>query len=142
VVLTFAPTAPTVIPITFAISQFATAAIVAAAMRAAVIADPHAPRSPMPWPSSTTSPRRERLEAYQSVVKKLVSWWMASSASHALARVGDTTVIDTRATWETAWAAISCHESQIASYQRLKELGPKEHEALWAGSRSTGPSAR
>ena len=33
-----------------------------------------------------------------------------------------TTVIDTRSYWSTAWQAISCHESQVTAYQRLKDL--------------------
>ena len=42
-----------------------------------------------------------------------------------------TTVIDTRDFWSTVWRAISCHESQIAAYERLKDLSPEHHEALW-----------
>ena len=41
------------------------------------------------------------------------------------------TAIDTRAYWETAWRAISCHQSQITAYERLKDLSPASHEALW-----------
>jgi hypothetical protein len=46
-----------------------------------------------------------------------------------------TTVIDTRPYWSTVWRAISCHESQVAAYERLKELSPAHHQALW-GSQS------
>ena len=42
-----------------------------------------------------------------------------------------TTVMDTRDVWSTVWRAVSCHESQIAAYERLKELSPQHHEALW-----------
>lgn len=42
-----------------------------------------------------------------------------------------TTVIDTRAFWPTAWKAIVCHRSQMASYQRLDDLPKETHEALW-----------
>jgi LmbE family N-acetylglucosaminyl deacetylase len=42
-----------------------------------------------------------------------------------------TTVIDTREVWPTVWRAVSCHESQITAYERLKELSPEHHEALW-----------
>ncbi|HXI31319.1 MAG TPA: hypothetical protein VNG89_22940, partial [Vicinamibacterales bacterium] len=33
--------------------------------------------------------------------------------------------------WTTVWRAISCHESQIAAYERLKDLSPDLHESLW-----------
>ena len=42
-----------------------------------------------------------------------------------------TTVIDTRRCWPTVWKAVSCHESQIAAYERLRDLEPRHHEALW-----------
>ena len=29
------------------------------------------------------------------------------------------------------WRAISCHESQVTAYERLKDLSPGQHEALW-----------
>jgi hypothetical protein len=40
-------------------------------------------------------------------------------------------MIDTRDFWPTVWRAVSCHESQVAAYERLKELSPEHHEALW-----------
>ena len=42
-----------------------------------------------------------------------------------------TTVLDTRRVWPTVWRAISCHESQVTAYDRLKDLSPDHHEALW-----------
>ncbi|HEY6867770.1 MAG TPA: hypothetical protein VI792_10960, partial [Candidatus Eisenbacteria bacterium] len=42
-----------------------------------------------------------------------------------------TTVIDTRAHWPTVWRAVSCHESQVANYERLAHLSPASHETLW-----------
>jgi LmbE family N-acetylglucosaminyl deacetylase len=42
-----------------------------------------------------------------------------------------TTVIDTRDRWVTVSRAISCHESQVAAYERLKNLSPEHHQALW-----------
>jgi LmbE family N-acetylglucosaminyl deacetylase len=42
-----------------------------------------------------------------------------------------TTAVDTRAYWETVWRAVRCHETQLAVYQRLGELTPADHEALW-----------
>ncbi|MFW6079358.1 MAG: hypothetical protein ACODAE_07050, partial [Gemmatimonadota bacterium] len=42
-----------------------------------------------------------------------------------------TTRIDTGDHWETVWRAIQCHETQMAVYERLGELTPEHHEALW-----------
>ncbi len=42
-----------------------------------------------------------------------------------------TTVVDTRRWWPTVWKAVSCHESQVAAYAKLKELSEASHEALW-----------
>jgi hypothetical protein len=42
-----------------------------------------------------------------------------------------TTTIDTRPVWQTVWRAVSCHQSQLATYDRLKDLSPEHHEALW-----------
>jgi hypothetical protein len=29
------------------------------------------------------------------------------------------------------WKAISCHDSQIATYQKLKDLSPEQRGSLW-----------
>ena len=42
-----------------------------------------------------------------------------------------TTVVDARPFWPTVWKAVSCHDSQVASYQRLKTLADADHEVLW-----------
>lgn len=42
-----------------------------------------------------------------------------------------TTVIDARSHWPTVWSAVSCHQSQVAGYERLKDLSPEHHEAVW-----------
>jgi len=46
-----------------------------------------------------------------------------------------TTTIDTRRFWPTVWRAVSCHESQMAAYERLQTIAADHHEALW-GSQS------
>jgi hypothetical protein len=41
---------------------------------------------------------------------------------------------DTRALlgpWPVVWQAVACHRSQLPGYQRLKELPPEQHHALW-----------
>ena len=42
-----------------------------------------------------------------------------------------TTRVDTRAYWETVWAAVRCHETQMAIYGPLAELTPEHHQGLW-----------
>jgi LmbE family N-acetylglucosaminyl deacetylase len=42
-----------------------------------------------------------------------------------------TTRIDTRKWWQQVWGAISCHASQMSAYEKLKDLPPELHEALW-----------
>jgi len=37
--------------------------------------------------------------------------------------------------WSTVWRAVSCHQSQLTGYARLKDLPSSQHEALW-GSQS------
>jgi LmbE family N-acetylglucosaminyl deacetylase len=133
VVLTFAPDGAYGHPDHIAISQLASAAIVAAAdpreasAGGGAEARPHAVAKLyyIAWSASTW-------DAYQSAFKKLVSV-VDGVERQALPwpEWAITTVIDTRAHWETAWRAVSCHQSQIAGYQRLRELSPDEHAALW-----------
>lgn len=75
---------------------------------------------------------RVRWDAYQAAFKKLTSlvdgverqaqpWpeWMI------------TTSVDTRAQWPTVWRAVMCHDSQVGGYEKLRDLQPAHHEALW-----------
>jgi LmbE family N-acetylglucosaminyl deacetylase len=132
VVVTFGPDGAYGHPDHIAISQFATAAIVAAADPAFAcdaVEDvrPHAVSKLyyMAWPESTW-------KAYQSAFRKLVS--TVDGVERQAVPWPDwaiTTVIDTRSFWPTVWRAICCHESQVAAYERLKDLSPDDHEALW-----------
>jgi LmbE family N-acetylglucosaminyl deacetylase len=134
VVVTFGPDGAYGHPDHIAISQYTTAALVAAADPAfeAGGGEPtHAVKKLyyLAWPASTWT-------AYESAFKKLTSTVDAierqavPSPDWAI-----TTAIDTRRFWPTVWQAVSCHESQIADYARLKDLRPEHHEALW-GSQS------
>lgn len=38
---------------------------------------------------------------------------------------------DAYAHWETVWAAVQCHRTQMAQYGVLKELSPDDHQAIW-----------
>ncbi len=132
VVMTFAPDGAYGHPDHIAISQFTSAAVI-------VAADPSftgAPDTPEPphavsklyhiaWPESAWA-------AYQEAFKKLVS--TVDGVERQAVPWPDwaiTTVIDTRNQWEVVWRAVSCHESQVAGYERLKQLSPAHHEALW-----------
>jgi LmbE family N-acetylglucosaminyl deacetylase len=133
VVVTFGPDGAYGHPDHIAISQFTTAAIVAAAdatfaddgVEAAV--QPHSVSKLyyLAWPESTWA-------AYQSAVQRLFS--TVDGVERRATPWPDwaiTTVIDARDLWPTVWRAVSCHESQIATYEGLRNLSPEQHEALW-----------
>jgi LmbE family N-acetylglucosaminyl deacetylase len=132
VVLTFPPDGAYGHPDHIAICQYATAAVAAAASPsfpycAQPNASPHLVKKLyyLAWPQSTWNAYEE---AFNSVVftvdgvqRRAMAWpdWAV------------TTAIDTRDVWPTVWRAVSCHESQIDGYERLKDLQPQHHEALW-----------
>jgi LmbE family N-acetylglucosaminyl deacetylase len=133
VVLTFGPDGAYGHADHVAISQLTTAAMVAAADPTFASDPTHAAALPhsvsklyyMAWPESTWA-------AYQAAFRKLVS--AVDGVERQATPWADwaiTTVIDTRDLWSTVWRAISCHESQVTAYERLKELSPEHHEALW-----------
>jgi LmbE family N-acetylglucosaminyl deacetylase len=133
VVLTFGPDGAYGHPDHIAISQFATAAVVAAADAAFVVegadaaAPPHAVSKLyyIAWPASTW-------RAYETAVRTL------SSTVDGVERRAKpwpdwaiTTAIDTTDMWPIVWRAVSCHDSQVASYERLRDLPPDQHKMLW-----------
>jgi LmbE family N-acetylglucosaminyl deacetylase len=130
VVLTFGPDGAYGHPDHIAISQFASAAVAAAG-------GDSFPGNPegaahmvsklyyVAWPDSTW-------KGYQAAFRKLVS--TVDGVERQAVPWPDwsiTTVIDTRSIWSTVWRAISCHESQVTAYEKLKDLSPADHEALW-----------
>jgi LmbE family N-acetylglucosaminyl deacetylase len=133
VVVTFGPDGGYGHPDHIAISQFTTAAIIAAS-DATFSVDGPGPAAPphsvsklyyLAWPQSTWM-------AYESSVGKL------SATVDGVERLPTpwpdwaiTTVVHTNHVWSTVWRAVSCHESQLASYEHLKDLSPENHEALW-----------
>lgn len=112
-----------------AISQFAGAGIVAAAdpAHAPGTLPPHAVSKfyYMAWPAGPWAAYQEAFKKFTATVdgveRQAEPWpeWAVTS------------VVDTSAHWPTIWKAISCHDSQIAGYARLRELSPERHEALW-----------
>jgi len=133
VVITFGPDGAYGHPDHVAISQFATAAVVAAADSGfADGADDDAENTHavsklyyIAWPASTWNAYRAAIRALSITVdgvERQVTAWPPWAI---------TTEIDATAMWPTVWRAVSCHESQLAAYERLKELSPEHHEALW-----------
>ena len=133
VVVTFGPDGAYGHPDHVAISQFTTAAAVAAADPAFTVDGVEVSLAPhavsklyyLAWPESTWA-------VYEGAFRKL-----SSTVDGVERRVSPwpdwaiTTVVDTREFWPTVWRAVSCHESQVAAYERLKDLSPQHHEALW-----------
>jgi LmbE family N-acetylglucosaminyl deacetylase len=133
VAITFGPEGAYGHPDHIAVSQFATAAVVAAADQAFTTGDgpgagpPHAVSKLyyIAWSEATWAGYQEAFRTLVSQVdgveRRVVPWpeWAI------------TTAIDTRAWWPTVWRAVSCHASQIAAYERLAHLSPEHHEALW-----------
>jgi LmbE family N-acetylglucosaminyl deacetylase len=128
VVVTFGPDGAYGHPDHIAISQFTTAAIVAAADAAFARATrPHSVSKLyyLAWPESTWT-------AYQAAIKKMsVRVDGVERQATPWPDWAITTVIDTSRMWATVWQAVSCHESQLATYERLKDLSPEHHRALW-----------
>jgi LmbE family N-acetylglucosaminyl deacetylase len=133
VALTFAPDGGYGHPDHIAISQFTSAAIVAAADPHARLASPGAGLKPhavsklyqIAWPAAAW-------DAYQAAFKKLTSM-VDGEERQALPWPGwaITTAIDTSEHWPTVWNAISCHDSQIAAYEKLRNLSPDQRRALF-----------
>ena len=134
VALTFPPDGAYGHPDHIAICQFATAACVAAADGASHPGDAfagHAPHavSKLYYMATPAGP----WAAYQEAFKKLVS--TVDGVEREAVVWPDwavTTVIDTREHGETVWKAVTCHESQIAGYERLRHISPEAHEELWS----------
>ena len=132
VVVTFGPDGAYGHPDHVAISQFTTAAMVAAAEPAAAGDDDAGEPAHsvsklyyLAWPAPAWA-------AFEAAFRKLVS--MVDGRERQATPWPEwaiTTVIDTRAFWATVWRAISCHGSQVSAYERLRDLTPEHHEALW-----------
>jgi LmbE family N-acetylglucosaminyl deacetylase len=132
VVVTFGPDGAYGHPDHIAISQFTTAALAAAADTSFACAGsesmrPHAVSKLyyIAWPESTW-------KAYESAFRRVV--FMVDGLERQAVPWPDwaiTTQIDTGSYWPTVWRAISCHDSQVAAYEKLKDLSPHDQEALW-----------
>ena len=133
VVLTFAPDGAYGHPDHVAISQLASGAVLAAADPAFSLngersaTDTHAISKLyyVAWPEAA-------MAAYEEAFRRMIS--VVDGVERQATPWPDwaiTCVIDTSAVWETVWRAVSCHESQIAAYEKLQHLSPQHHEAIW-----------
>jgi LmbE family N-acetylglucosaminyl deacetylase len=127
VVLTFGPDGAYGHPDHIAISQLAVAAVVRAAEQEEGGTAPHAVSKLyfLAWP-------RDAWTAYESALRRLVS--VVDGVERQAVAWPDwaiTTVLDTKEAWQTAWRAVSCHESQVSAYQALGALDEAHHHALW-----------
>jgi len=133
VVVTFGPDGAYGHPDHIAISQLTTGAMLAAAdpsfVAGGLTADSPAHSVSklyyIAWPESTWA-------AYETAIRKLTS--TVDGVERQATPWPDwaiTTTIDTRSVWRTVFRAVSCHESQLVAYDRLKNLPPEHHEALW-----------
>jgi LmbE family N-acetylglucosaminyl deacetylase len=134
VVVTFDPYGAYGHPDHIAISQFALAAIVAAADANYAFTDDATPHRVDKFYYRVDT--EELLVVYQSVFGDLVM------RIDGVERRGSgwptwafTTEIDTAAYWPTVWKAVKCHTSQLPSYAVLAHLSERDHRALWGTQR-------
>jgi LmbE family N-acetylglucosaminyl deacetylase len=131
VVVTFDPNGVYGHPDHIAISQFTTAAVIAAA-------DPTFPGAGDYLPPHRVSKlyyrafaKAEQL-AYEAAFGELVMTIDGvDRRSTAWPEWAITTRIDTAAYWSQVWQAVACHQTQLPGYQMLKELPDEYHHALW-----------
>jgi LmbE family N-acetylglucosaminyl deacetylase len=134
VIVSFGPEGAYGHPDHIAISQFAGAAIVAAADPgfSSNGGDPEhgSPHSVskfyyMVWPpdkwAAYQSAFRDLKTTIDGVERRATPWpdWVI------------TTLLDTSDDWTTAWEAINCHKTQLTIYSKLKDLPEEHHRALW-----------
>jgi LmbE family N-acetylglucosaminyl deacetylase len=134
VVITFGPEGGYGHPDHVAISQFTTAAVVCAA-------DPdYDGHGDIEIP-----PQKHRVDKLYYMAWTRASWEAFQAAFKTLKPVVDgverqavptpdwavTTYIDTSQYWEKVWAAVSCHQTQIALLEKMHNLPEEHHRAIW-----------
>ena len=120
VVITFGPDGAYGHPDHIAVSQFTTAAIVAAADAHQVSKLYQMQWGEKKWAAYQTA-FRDMKTTIDGTVRRPSPWpdWML------------TTVLDTGAVWPTVWRAIECHKTQMSIYKTLESLSEDDHRALW-----------
>ena len=127
VVLTFGPDGAYGHPDHIAISQFTTAAVIYAAHPHAGEPAPHqvAKLYYLAW-------TRKKWDPYQAALKTLTSTVDGvERQANPWPDWAVTTVIDTSRYSSVVWRAVSCHESQMSIYEKLRSLPAEQHQALW-----------
>ena len=130
VVITFDPTGAYGHPDHIAISQFASAACMAAA-------NPAYPGVEQ-WSAHQVSKlyyrvsTRPLLDVYEEAFGDLVMPVDGvDRRPHGWPAWSITTEIDTMAYWQQVWSAVACHRSQLPGYEGLKDLPEEHHHNLW-----------
>jgi LmbE family N-acetylglucosaminyl deacetylase len=121
VVISFGPDGAYGHPDHIAISQMASAAVVAAADADHRVSKFYF----IAW-------SEPKWDAYQAALRKLV--YRVDGEERQAVPWRDwaiTAVLDTNAVWETVWSAVSEHRTQMSIYRKLGELGPDHQRALW-----------
>ncbi len=126
VVITFGPEGAYGHPDHIAISQLATAAVVAAAGENGS-SQPHRVSKLyyIEW-------SQQKWEAYQTALRGLTS--KVDGIERKSSPWPDwalTTVMDTSPFWPTVWRAVSCHKTQMSIYKNLEHLPDENHKAIW-----------
>jgi LmbE family N-acetylglucosaminyl deacetylase len=130
VVITFDPFGGYGHPDHIAISQFTTAAVVAAADPDYIYTDEFAPHrvAKLYYMAST----HDAHTVYQSIFGDLVMHVDgAERRAVGWPEWAITTRINTEAHWRRAWQAITCHKSQLPDYAALENLPEEQHKVLW-----------
>jgi len=134
VVVTFGPEGAYGHPDHIAISQFTTAATLCAADPQYLLSEGPEARLPshrvsklyyMAW-------TERKWAAYQAALRKLTT--RVDGIERQATPWPDwaiTTLIDTRCYWPTVWKAVTCHQTQMAIYERLHDLSAEHHQSLW-----------
>jgi len=126
VVITFGPEGAYGHPDHIAISQLATAAVVAAAGGNGS-SQPHRVSKLyyMEW-------SRQKWEVYQTALRGLIS--KVDGIERKSSPWPDwalTTFVDTSQFSPTVWKAVSCHKTQMSIYKNLEHLSDESHKAIW-----------
>ncbi len=130
VVVTFDPYGAYGHPDHIAVSQFTTAAVVAAAdptFRVAGLALPHRVKK-LYYRGFAAGEERAYETAFGDLVMNIDGVERRTIAWPGWAF---TTVVNTLPYWERVWQAVECHQSQLTGYQALKALPDSYHQQLW-----------
>jgi len=113
-----------------AISQFTSGAVLRAASQDVLPDSDDAPHQVqklyhVAWTDRTWKQYQDAFKALRMTVDEVVR------SSVAWPDWSVTTTTDAHDHWETVWAAVQCHETQMGQYGVLAALTPEDHRALW-----------